>query len=271
MDFGDYQEILPLNRGPVTSVSLVTKKNVDGYYAAKQCLPLPPEIMAQVAPGYENFKLEELHKFFEVESKILQAFDHPNIAKILEVGKKDDGTPYFIMPYYPITLRKAIWVTGMGDKPSPRRLSPETFYQYMSDILSGLDALHRKGIVHRDLKFINLQFDQKGRVVVCDFGMARWERDFGFPIFQETVFMCPELKLHPSRAEPFSDVYSVGVMGFRMLTGRFPRGQGNSPYDVDPTIHRGFSNFVKKAIDKNPANRPQNAGELRLLLEEAKG
>lgn len=232
---------------------------------------MPKAALSQIAPAYAELTKTDFIDHFLVEKKILQTVDCPHIAKVIDSGEDENGMPYFVMPYYPIPSQKAIWITGAGPKPTPRRFAPENFYQFMYDLLTGLAEMHVQGISHRNLKFNNLFLNNEGRVVVLDFGKARWGKLQGYPLKTLSPFTCPEIRQNPQNADAKADVYSVGVMGFRLLMGRLPGPKGRSPHEIDLTIHQGYSEFIMKAIDSFPNNRPKDAKEMLSLLMEAKG
>jgi len=156
---------------------------------------------------------------FRREARILAGLAHPNVVSVLAFGEQD-GACWFAMPYLPGgTLSERL------DR--ERRLSPEAVRSLLLQLADALAYAHQRGVVHRDVKAENVMFDEAGRPVLTDFGVAtlhssdhsRAEASKGYGTAH---YMPPEQILGEPDADGRADVYALGVLGFRMLTGRFP-------------------------------------------------
>ncbi len=180
---------------------------------------------------------EAVLRRFRNERQILASLDHPNIARLLDGGTTEDGLPYFVMEYVegvPIDEycdRQALDVTG--------RL------QLFRQVCAAVSYAHRRAVIHRDLKPSNILVGSDGVPKLLDFGIAKLlqagERRESPATMLEQRVMTPEYASPEQvRGEPVttaSDVYSLGVVLYRLLTGRLPyRLEAQSADDMARTI-----------------------------------
>jgi len=212
---------------------------------------------------------------FRREARILGALSHPNIIPILGFGDQD-GTCWFAMPF----LAGGTLETRLADA----RLDAETVRILLAQLADALAYAHERGVVHRDIKAENVAFDDAGRPVLTDFGIAtlatsdhsRSEMTKGAGTAH---YMAPEQLMGSPEADGRVDLYALGVLGFRMLTGRFPyEGTGAQvsaqrlTTDAPPVAAyaAGLSGPLARAIDRclarDPAARWAGAAELRDAL-----
>src|SRR3954471_4055677 len=198
---------------------------------------------------------------FEREAEAVAAISHPNVVAVYSVGELPSGIPYLVMQY----------VEGMS---MAERLKAEgpldlgTAKQVMGQVASALEAAHRKGIIHRDIKAANILWDDaSGRALVSDFGIAAiLERSFDGETLRLTqtgmmvgtpAYMSPEQFLGEQVTEK-TDVYSLGLLGYELLTGEGPY-LISSPRQL-PAAH------LRDAPRKLSAMRPDVETELESLL-----
>src|SRR6478672_6150161 len=212
---------------------------------------------------------------FRREAKNAAALNHPNIVSIYDRGEAED-TYYIAMEFLDgRTLKELIVSRGAA----PINVAIE----YARQILSALRFAHRHGIVHRDIKPHNVLVDGEGRVKVTDFGIAR----AGTSQMTETgsivgtaQYLSPE-QARGGEVDPRSDLYSLGVVLYELLTGKTPF-EGETPVEIAmkhlsnapqppsklrPDIPRELDMVVLRALAKNPDDRYQSADEMEADLE----
>ena len=209
---------------------------------------------------------EEYLRRFRNESRAINALSHPNIVKIYDVVL-DVPNPYLVMEYVSgITLKEYI----ERKKPIPGK----TAANIAGLVLTALQCAHENGIVHRDVKPQNIMVTEKGEVKVMDFGIARFAMSQSRTI-GSVHYISPEQALGDA-VDQRTDIYSVGVILFEMLSGRLPF-DGESPISValqqveqnpkalrslNPNVPVGLEQITLHAMAKDPDCRYQNCGEM---------
>ncbi len=208
---------------------------------------------------------------FRNESKAIAVLSQQNIVKIFDVGLTDD-IKFIVMEYIDgITLKDFI-----GEQ-SVLRWKDALFF--ITQILRALQHAHDKGIVHRDIKPQNIMLLEDGTIKVMDFGIARFSRIDGKTMSDKTVgsvhYISPE-QARGDMTDERSDIYSVGVMLYEMVTGRKPYDadtpvaialkhmQENCvpPRDIMPSIPEALEEIILHAMEKEPSRRYQSAAEM---------
>ena len=194
------------------------------------------------------------------EARVLAKLDHPNIVKIYQAGQAD-GLYYFVMD--------RIVGETLADRLDRGPLAPANVSRLGRDILDALGAIHRAGVVHRDLKPGNILLDGP-HAVVTDFGIAR--EDAGLPsglttpglVFGTPAYMAPEQAMGLS-ATPRSDLFAVGATLFEAATGRrFDRADA----DGWAFLPSSLATALRRALDLEPERRWPSAEAFRAALEE---
>ena len=216
---------------------------------------------------------------FNGEAQAASKMSHPNIVSMYDVGQ-DEGTRYIVMEYVRgVTLKDIIRQQG--------KIKPQRAVQIAQKILAAIDHAHKNGIVHRDIKPQNILMDREGNVKVADFGIARAVNSAtgtvaGGNVMGSVHYFSPE-QANGLVADEKSDLYSVGVVIYEMLTGQVPfdgetgvavalkhiNEAPKAPSKINSDITIGMEEVVLKAIEKEPARRYQSAQEFATDLRRA--
>lgn len=210
---------------------------------------------------------------FDAERRILATLDHPNIARLLDAGIADDGTPYFVMEHVagePIDRHAE--QAGL-DLPSRLRL--------FRKVCDAVEYTHQQGVLHRDLKPANLLVTADGIVKLVDFGIARRAGQAGAATRRMTALYASPEQLQGFALSPASDLYALGVVLHRLLTGALPYARTGGPALVraiceeEPIaasraapatrrrqLHGDLDAVVALALRKDPAQRYASARAL---------
>jgi eukaryotic-like serine/threonine-protein kinase len=217
---------------------------------------------------------------FRREAKNAAGLSHPNIVSIYDRGEAE-GTYYIAMEFLDGRSLKEL-IVGRG--PAPVKIAID----YARQILAAVGFAHRHGIVHRDIKPHNVLVGGEGRLKVTDFGIARsgasQMTEVG-SIIGTAQYLSPE-QARGARVDQTSDLYSVGVVLFEMLTGQVPF-TGDTPLEIAmkhlsevpkppselrPEVPHDLDSVVLRALAKDPAERYQSADEMdRDLARVAEG
>lgn len=222
---------------------------------------------------------EEFLRRFRNESKAIALLSHPNIVKIYDVGFTDK-VQFIVMEYVDgITLADYIEQQGV--------LKWRDAVHFTVQVLKALQHAHDRGIVHRDIKSSNIMLLRDGTIKVMDFGIARFNRENNKTMSEKTIgsvhYISPE-QARGDMTDERSDIYSVGVALYEMLTGKKPfdgdtpvaialmhmQTEPKKPTDINETIPEGLEQIVLKAMQKEPNARYQTALEMITDLEEFK-
>src|SRR5215204_1416880 len=215
---------------------------------------------------------EEFVERFRREAKSAAALSSPYIVPIFDRGETDDGTYYITMEYLPGgTLKERITAAGA--------LRPQAAAQVALQVAKALNTAHVRGVVHRDIKPRNMLVTDTGHVKVADFGIARAADATTIShtgdILGSAKYMSPE-QAAGDQVGPASDLYSLGVVLYEMLTGRVPFevelpddvpirhavAPPHRPRELNPEVPVGMDTIVMRLLAKDPENRYSSAAEL---------
>ncbi|KIL98498.1 Serine/threonine protein kinase PrkC regulator of stationary phase [Paramagnetospirillum magnetotacticum MS-1] len=235
--------------------------------AIKAFTPKPDE-NGIIAP----FPIAEWRRRFYQEGRLQAGFDHPNIVPVIRFDHAEDGRPCLLMQYLPQSLRDEIGADIFDGRPVEDGVpacsaSPARTREVLLQVLAGLVEIHRRGVVHRDLKPRNLLLmgSDGARVKITDFGMAKPPDEPDAPgteWFGTREYISPEQYANASRATDRSDIFSLGVIGIRMLTGHFPDRRRLAAVDGIPS---DFADLLAQCLESDPAGRP-DAGRMLARL-----
>jgi hypothetical protein len=216
-------------------------------------------------------------RFFR-EMEIGQSLHHPGIVRIHEVHKGDEGTH----PYIAQELIQGETLRGRIDREAP--LDERIAVAITRDLLDALGYAHAHGVIHRDIKPANVMITHKGGLRIMDFGIAKATKLETMTGTDTTLgtpdYMAPE-QVDGRAASVQSDLYSVGVVLFEMLTGRLPfietdaykllvrKMRENAPRvsEFRADVGKRLDNLVALLLSPDPTRRPTSAEELRRMLE----
>lgn len=257
-DIPGYRIQRRLGAGGMATVWLAVQESLDREVAIK--------VMSHEALADESAK-----KRFEQEARTIARLEHPGIVGIHEVGRTEDGHPYYVMPYLP---RGALSQRDyQGDE--------EAIFEILRALLSALEYAHARGIVHRDVKAENVLFDASNRPRLTDFGIALTKRSSARITTAGLAlgsggYMAPE-QARGEEVDGRADLYSLGVMAYELLVGVLPFDaseplalalmHAQDPVPRLPTTLRHWQSFIDKAMAKAPQDRFRNASQMLRALE----
>ncbi len=258
-----YEIVRPLARGGMAIVYLAWQPTLEREVALKRL---------DLERGAPN-----LARRFIREARVAAALDHPNVVTLFDFCE-DGGVPYIAMEY----------VAGGSLRAHVRDLTMPQIFGVLEGVLAALEHAESHGIAHRDLKPENVLVTVRGGVKLADFGIARAYNALtprltgpGGAIGTPT-YMAPE-QARNEPLGPWTDIYSVGVMGYEMIAGRPPFDPAEAPVAVlyqhahqpvpslaerAPDTPDALSHWVEWLLAKAPADRPQSAAEAWSVLEE---
>jgi len=212
------------------------------------------------------------------EGQLLERVQHDNVVDVYGVGVHDDTVGLWMQHIPGHTLQDVLDRQG--------RYGPDEAIRIGVKLCGALSAVHQKGVIHRDIKAQNVMREEGGRIVLMDFGAGKdlvgttsW-RDAG--AVGTPLYMAPEV-LRGEGANERSDLYSLGVLLWHLVTGSFPvpaesvaelveqHQSGETPAlrDTRADVPARFANVIEKTIAIDPADRYASAGQMQRALEAA--
>lgn len=253
-----------LGRGGMGKVYRVELPPIGKIAALKR---LSPDPLLEKLLG--SRKIESL---FLAEAMTLAEINHPNIVEILDFDQ-DNGHLFYVMSYHADNLGRLMGETYRPEIQS-RILPVEKALSYCRQILKGLGRLHYCDILHRDVKPFNVLITESEILKLCDFGLSKRRGEtFKGPSnlnVGSPFYAAPEQEKNPNEVDFSADLYSVGVILYRMLTGNLPLtgNQYIQPSAVNADMDEKWDDFHSKALSLNPAERFQSADQMIHQLDQ---
>ncbi|MCK0154914.1 bifunctional serine/threonine-protein kinase/formylglycine-generating enzyme family protein [Alcanivorax sp. S6407] len=244
-----------IGQGGMGAVYRAHDKNTDREIALKLLLP-------------SLLKNDSARERFLSEAKISQQLSHPNIVNVFDV--QSEGDLFFLTMELLEGQDLRQWLENLNavNQPTP----VDEVKRIASELCDALSYAH-EFTVHRDIKPENIWLDEKGRVKLMDFGIARVQsasqRTQTGAAMGTAYYMAPE-QLQGRELDARADIYAVGVMLYEMLTGQIPAGRFESAITLRKEIGKGLNNTIDKALAVNPDQRFANAGEMKAALLSGK-
>jgi tetratricopeptide (TPR) repeat protein/tRNA A-37 threonylcarbamoyl transferase component Bud32 len=234
--------------GPYKLLQQIGEGGMGVVYLAEQLEPVKRRVALKIIkPGMDT---RQVIARFEAERQALSLMDHPNIAKVLDAGTTESGRPYFVME-----LVKGEPITQYCDE---HHLTPRQRLELLLPVCQAIQHAHQKGIIHRDIKPTNIlvaEYDQKAVPKVIDFGVAKatsqtlTEKTMftGFGQIVGTLeYMSPEqAKVNQLDIDTRSDIYSLGVLLYELLTG-------STPFDKERLRSAGWDEMLRIIREEEP-------------------
>ena len=263
--FGYYQIVAPLGEGGMAAVYKAYQPSMERYVAVK----VLPRHMATS---------EEFVNRFRREAKLLAQLQHPHILPVFDYGEAE-GYPYIVMPF--------VNSGTLSELLQKRHLSLPEVRRIMTQLADALSYAHTRGMIHRDIKPSNVLIDERGNCLLTDFGLARMAEASTKITTSGTVmgtpaYMSPEQGAG-SDIDHRSDIYSLGIMFYEMVTGRVPYTAETpvaivfkhiqdplpSARKLNPNLPEAVELVLLKALAKNPDDRYQTADDFGQAIQRA--
>jgi hypothetical protein len=249
-----YRLVQPIGRSGASTVYQAMQRSLERQVAVKVFEVADPDAAAR----------------FEPLLRTNARLSHPHIVGVHQIGHTADGRLFHSMPF----------LVSAESSSHTLRAKPLKIAALLREVLDALGHAHRRGIVHGGIKPSNVLFDAQGHARLADFGIARCAAEIGLPHPAAESYQSPE----QSRGQPpgqRSDLYSVGVLAWYLLTGTLPF-EGEDPVAIAlahaeqpvprlPPMSNGWQDWIDRALAKAPADRFQSAQEMADALSVLDG
>ena len=265
-----FQVTKRIGGGGFGEVFLADDPTMHRQVAIKVFRPKDENLVAFATSSTEE-GLSILRGRFLDEARILASLeDEPHVVNVHEYGELEDGAPFYVMPYLAHSLSERIGkdvfdvsaLDGLPEHLHPCALPEHEALPIFEQLLRGMAAAHRKGLVHRDIKPSNIMFNEAGDVRLVDFGIAKAPDGQYSTVSHLGMgsrnYMAPEQRDSAKHVDSRADIYAFGVVAYRVLTGQLPVGRF-----PDPAVHaRGIGPEINQllldCLSQRKEDRPQD-------------
>lgn len=249
MKEGRYQYLDKIGEGGMATV----------YRGIQRSLNRPVAIKVLSAELSDN---PSIIKCFQRESLIIAQLNHPNIIHVIDKGTTSSGRPVFIMEF----------VEGytLGEIIRDGTLTFNRKVDLLIQVCKGLGYAHKLGVIHRDIKPANILIDGEGNARLLDFGIASFFKDKQSGDDKEATlvmgtesYMAPEQMQGISETSELSDIYSLGVVIYELLSGQLPAGHVSPLSVLVPEASEELNTLVMQCMSKHKEDRPSTVEEVK--------
>ncbi|WP_397381397.1 protein kinase [Prosthecobacter sp.] len=252
--FPGYTDFRFIDRGGMGAVYSAMQNSLERRVAVKI---LPPDL------GKDALFVDGFHR----EARLLARLQHPNIVAVYDFGRNALGHLFIVMEYVHGT--SLFEILKQEQLPLPRVL------EIIAQVCEGLQFAHDHGVIHRDIKPTNILIDGRNSVRVADFGLAKLVKAESTTTTQTRsslimgtpVYAAPEQRRPNASVDHRVDIFSVGVTLYEMITGHFPVGVFEPP-SKKAGSPPALDKIITKALRESPADRYQNAAELKKAIKQ---
>jgi serine/threonine protein kinase len=268
---GDYMIVESLGQGGMAHVYKGYDANLDRYAAVKV-------ISQNTVAGDDE---QEYRERFQREARSIARLSHPHIVSIYQFGQTEDQLYYMAMKMIDGQDLRQILKDHLK---RGTRLTTKFVLKVMRDITGALDYAHAQGVIHRDVKPSNIMMTRDNDAILTDFGLALSANEGTLGnTFGSVHYIAPEQAVSSRQATPQSDLYSLGVVLYELLTGKVPFDDSSAmsvalkhisdppppPSQINPDISPQVEEVLMKMLDKDPRRRYETGAAFMKALEVA--
>ncbi len=262
----DYRIAKVLGEGGMGTVFLAEQMSLDRLVALKVIKPLPAADRAKLESSKRLASAEKQRRDqFLSEALVTGALDHPNIVPIHDVGRSDDGSPFYSMKR----------VEGTSWRSAIQKNSLDENLEILLKVADAVGFAHARGVIHRDIKPENVMLGEFGVVMLMDWGLALVTPQFPkFNILRQTsgfggspAYMAPEMTGRVDDLSASADIYLLGATLFEIITGKPPHPKPGGELTGWASVRQYLDEVVKANVISPPA--PEHQGELMDIAMKA--